>query len=1370
VRSTHHRCERGLANHCSKARDPDDKRAGSKQDENPAEPVKIPELTFTEYGDDGPVDGPYSHDESPSKDSMLAPGEASSTFNALHRQRSPSASGAPRISPVASVPPQQIEIPPGPLKRATELPTWDKEVPFLRRTLTNSSWAQREHSLTPKWKRPTQGASPNNLRILPSVTCHVPYEESQKNGKRTVDLVIVYMFHGDKNTGAHKKLFECPEPGRELNVRRGKVSASLAAAGQENEPQPVQSASPRPTEPVANRSTQDELEKTQNWLKDPLMLPEVLPYNRTICVGYDLDTVDDQNAIDYEGAAHELLEYLKKQRSACSTRPITFIGHGLGCYVVYQALLCGATNSVAKLLQDACAGILFHHVPVGDSGPDSSNPLAGMEKHSSNTTPVTDAHKSSSKPDRMNPVLDLSRLTEIAREHSILHHVLNHGPSEKDHVQSFNFSKKNDSLFQQLSAKIVEWSETHQLMRSVEQADFATVKQLLDEGVKINIRKTLSEETALHVACQQMSSKSQDIDMLVRTGKADVTLRDMNGRTPLHYALRHRSPDVEIVRVLLEAGADIYAPDCDRFTPWDHAKQTGRKKLRRLLRMRPLVEGPSATKGSVGHAQPHSRSAGEVCDTYQMAATEMYFDSQTLTEKHLPQHFSISDAIYGKKTLQAMLDVTRSDPINAIKNQLSCRWYHLPANNMVWVEDLFRNRFKMHPTIWSEQVRDSEWPHGRCIIPHSAQFNAESGESILAVCMPYVSYEDNQHQTSVSDTARKQVPSTQAKWLDGLSPILGLNKALDDAFEARDVVPQRPDTFRLSTPQEHRPITSSGPLSDASEFGRQSLEAPVHDPDTDSDVDASDGDTSRFITSKLSKEEKDLVRVYLHHSPPLHTRRTLDQYYYYMLEDTRKRDADQVVTRWARDRLRKPHHNILMVDQLWIWVIKGKDDQPDRVISCFPEREGHGSGFLDDLHRNVLHHNADKRQPIATTADLVARIVTTCSDIFSWSQEAELVRFLHFFEATVGRVGDDEIKLLNDFGENSEELHGLDDKHFKYADDKDDMLIKLLDARPQIKLLKEAKDIQDEINIILHVLREQLRVLEDEDKTIKSFFGPNKNDKTDVDGGNAWREPLRVVRRAVGDFDKMDKQMKKIVTDLNHLLDLQQKQATVWEARSTREGARATSRQGNVMVIFTMVTIVFLPLSFCASFFALNIGEFPTDDNGQTNWPLRRLSAYLFGISFAVIIPLIALAFTIESVILGFFFIDNKWLSPFTITFLNVLSWLPFLRKISSKAADRVAKRQKESYGAPKHVPRWKRRKEPYGASKHIPRSRMRSHSRAAGFGRGNDSSSSIESTCSGSSSHFESPESEPEQRRPMFSRWRKEKGERQGKPVDEDV
>jgi hypothetical protein len=59
-----------------------------------------------------------------------------------------------------------------------------------------------------------------------------------------------------------------------------------------------------------------------------------------------------------------------------------------------------------------------------------------------------------------------------------------------------------------------------------------------------------------------------------------------------------------------------------------------------------------------------------------------------------------------------------------------------------------------------------------------------------------------------------------------------------------------------------------------------------------------------------------------------HESRTLDQFYYLSLENTSKRDDDQVVTRYI-DKvpleymsldLRNEKH-ILRVDQLWLWVI-----------------------------------------------------------------------------------------------------------------------------------------------------------------------------------------------------------------------------------------------------------------------------------------------------------------------------------------------------------------------------------------------------------------------------------------------------------------
>jgi hypothetical protein len=57
-----------------------------------------------------------------------------------------------------------------------------------------------------------------------------------------------------------------------------------------------------------------------------------------------------------------------------------------------------------------------------------------------------------------------------------------------------------------------------------------------------------------------------------------------------------------------------------------------------------------------------------------------------------------------------------------------------------------------------------------------------------------------------------------------------------------------------------------------------------------------------------------LADAYAEDTHPVHLRRTLDQSYYYMLDNTRSRDRDQVVSRYGRKLKREPV--MMMVDQL----------------------------------------------------------------------------------------------------------------------------------------------------------------------------------------------------------------------------------------------------------------------------------------------------------------------------------------------------------------------------------------------------------------------------------------------------------------------
>ncbi len=69
--------------------------------------------------------------------------------------------------------------------------------------------------------------------------------------------------------------------------------------------------------------------------------------------------------------------------------------------------------------------------------------------------------------------------------------------------------------------------------------------------------------------------------------------------------------------------------------------------------------------------------------------------------------------------------------------------------------------------------------------------------------------------------------------------------------------------------------------------------------------------------------DEKLIAAYLYNEHPLHIRRTLDQYYYYTLKDTDTRDADQVVSKEIKKRWGDDEKLVMMIDQLWLWVLDG---------------------------------------------------------------------------------------------------------------------------------------------------------------------------------------------------------------------------------------------------------------------------------------------------------------------------------------------------------------------------------------------------------------------------------------------------------------
>jgi hypothetical protein len=191
---------------------------------------------------------------------------------------------------------------------------------------------------------------------------------------------------------------------------------------------------------------------------------------------------------------------------------------------------------------------------------------------------------------------------------------------------------------------------------------------------------------------------------------------------------------------------------------------------------------------------------------------------------------------------------------------------------------------------------------------------------------------------------------------------------------------------------------------------------------------------------------------------------------------------------------------------------------------------------------------------------------------------------------------------------------------------------RLLNIAPEAKLLVECKDIQDELGILTTILRQQKTVLHDMERALKHTGGiPDDTKREELVAKISQQQ--RSIDLCMMDLNRMDKQAESVNSNLTQVLDLKQKHANALEARFQRDQAQDTARQGQTIMIFTIVTIVFLPMSFIASFFAINIIDFPHNvSNGNVGLPLIFVSKYLFGIGLAVSIPLIAVAFVFTDV------------------------------------------------------------------------------------------------------------------------------------------
>ncbi|TGO07789.1 hypothetical protein BTUL_0247g00180 [Botrytis tulipae] len=299
--------------------------------------------------------------------------------------------------------------------------------------------------------------------------------------------------------------------------------------------------------------------------------------------------------------------------------------------------------------------------------------------------------------------------------------------------------------------------EPTDLVELVRHGDLNAVRKLCQKGVDLNMR-TSNGQTALHISYQNkdqgmmqlllesgidteaadqdgnkalyLASESGMLDfvkLLLQFGANYDSYNDMTCHTAFFQAIETRR--FVVAQKLLDVGTDIDAVDADGETPLFGAVRRGdeeavsfllrngaSKKIRDeegrlylaedyasegthmmdLLQSDPMIQGPSVINPKSNPKPPFVVSPLPVdqtdkinaCNGFECTIIDFFVEQ---TEQRIQKTVSIYELLYGKGP-KAIMNAAKGTKLEEKKR--SFRWYHLPANNIEWVEILASRHFE----------------------------------------------------------------------------------------------------------------------------------------------------------------------------------------------------------------------------------------------------------------------------------------------------------------------------------------------------------------------------------------------------------------------------------------------------------------------------------------------------------------------------------------------------------------------------------------------------------------------------------------------------------------------------------------------------
>ncbi|KAK3312035.1 hypothetical protein B0H66DRAFT_101740 [Apodospora peruviana] len=348
----------------------------------------------------------------------------------------------------------------------------------------------------------------------------------------------------------------------------------------------------------------------------------------------------------------------------------------------------------------------------------------------------------------------------------------------------------------------------------------------------------------------------------------------------------------------------------------------------------------------------------------------------------------------------------------------------------------------------------------------------------------------------------------------------------------------------------------------------------------------------------------------------------------------------------CQDHIRKVAR-LIMVDQLWMWILDERT-----IITCFPRRYGVNRKDPSGVHHLVRRHIKNIRQEhIRTVFDLALIVLMEVTNIFFDRAKTtdHQPQVIDIFADAIGEITNKQAVAFDHLWVWTSKIANL--TYPSPFSDVTAFVFPLLNINPEGKLQREIKDIVDELDIMLMINRQQLEVIRKFVKHAEDILDPagvwrglkgldsSCDDETDdlkkKRQDYLWfktqaDELLDDIGSHISELEGLRSSAESTSSSLDNLLGLMQQQASALQAWQSARQAEETVKQGRAIMMFTTVTIIFLPLSFMAGIFGMNNYDFATLEAGNT-MSFHTQLVYMFGISVGIIVLAVLLAYSARS-------------------------------------------------------------------------------------------------------------------------------------------